>query len=832
MISPKLLGRTDIAEFESAAKRLHNFLPAPMGGVFSRPGTVSQLFIDERGCVIPWERSDGRYLIIFKQQTLGTGDCPFEAFDNLGIRKTCEFSDITISSWGTPVVKHDALIEAQTDTLNTFETLDYYGFSVVTIENNLVLTHNSGTIPPLVFYVGGVGITIEHYQFSGYLPVSSSSGNVYSSTDAGLPFQCTPYLINKDSAVYLRPDVAVPGGQEGLQTTSHVTSTISAFVGDTATPATYFTADMLHTYFVINQNNKEGVFLITSLVSASVANCIVIYYAYNATIKSYRFRRQLFAPDLGFPKVLSAFNNRLIFANTLTNPNWFWCSKTNTYKELISFVLFQNSTTNPITEVSSFELPVTSKNFAEIKWISQQGDLLIGTGREEFVIKQGESALSIQNIGISPESSIGGSYVSAIKNSESAFFVSSDGKRIHQVQYNFQVNGFSSKNISILNDDLIQKIRSNQTVDSQSEIRIVKVAWQESNRILWALTNSFNLFSVTIEPNSETVAWAYHTIGSECPVVDMFTFFSETLERSILGLVVSRTDGYFVEYMAPEYLGDELETDSLNIGDQPVFADGSFLISTLTTATTIITQIEAGDTFLTFGVDNNWIGLAQRFPTGKKVLLSSVAPGDATIVNGAYMYVINLYDGYGFPLMKLATSLANALAGIAYSPTITQGFSITDAEPTAKYTKWGTFARYSGETVDVIADGILYEDKVIGADGILTLPVAVSKIVLGFRFTGYIETLTPDTKGNLGSTMGSIKRVDRAYVRYYKSRTGKVGSSESNLSPVVFPEVPFTGAIDHFVDSSSDREWSLMIKKEQSLPLNVMSVTIRGQTNE
>lgn len=835
MISQKLLGRTDIAELDSSAKKVKNFLPAPMGGLFSRPGTVNQIIITDKGCLIPWERPNGIYYITYTQKALASGDCPFSAFTGTWQTKSCAFNTEQLLDNGlyTPTYPtHAQLIDKQTDSSNNMEALDYHGFSFVVVDTYLVLTHNSGLLPPLVFWVNptGGGVKIDHWQFTGRLSISSEIGSYYNSIEIWAGYKTTPYEINKDNNVWLRPNFAIPGGQEGKQATGDI-NTLSAFAGNTATPLNYFTADMVNTFFVVNQNNVEGVYFINALTSASVAQVTAVFYGYDATVKSTKFRRQLWAPDLGFPKIVSSYNNRIIFANTDTKPNWFFASRTNDRKEFIAFHLFQSLTTYPLTEADSFEFPLTSKDYADIKWISQQGDLLIGTGKEEFVVKQGEGASSIQNIGISPESSIGGSPVVAIKNSESAFFVSADGKSIRQVQYNFQVNGFRSKNISILNDDIIYTTRSNQTVDSLAGIKIIKIAWQESNRTLWALTNSDNLFSVTIEPNSETVAWAYHVIGNEESVVDIFTFFSQGLSRSVLGMVVNRNSKYAIDFLAPEYLSDSLSIDSLNIGDQPIFMDGCCLMSTL------ISPIVSFNSTLALTTasfpDSTSEGIVQRLPTGKKLKITAVDVIDAGIVEvNLFLYVINHYEGYGYPNIQFATSLANALSGTAYSSGVGRRITVEDAEPSAKYTKWGVFENYKSKTVDVIADGILYEDIVIDASGFLTLPIAVSKISMGYRFEGEIETVTPDTKGNLGSTIGSIKRVDRAYIRYYKSRTAKIGSSESNLEPVVFPTVPFTGAIDHFIDTSSDREWSLKIKKTQSLPLNVMSVTLRGQTNE
>jgi len=675
MISKKLYGRTDIAEYAYAVKDMHNFLPAPMGGVFSRPGTVTQTYMDQDCAVIPWERSDGNYFIVFKQKEYGVSEFCFTIFDANWSPIGAAFSSSLLegqlynrdgSITGLPT--HKGLIEHQTSGGTGFDTLSLDGFHFSTLGNDLILVHDSGTIPPLVFSINilNSGI-IEHYMFSGKLPVETlSPSKTYNSIDSTYGFQCTPYLINKNET-HLLPSIVVT--TPGEFTTTYVTGTLTSYEGDTATTKAYFTDAMKWTFFVVNQGNKEGVYLVTEITSSSVAQVTCIMYGLNNTTKSRNFRRQLFAYDLGFPKVISSFNNRLCFANTKEKPSYFFASTTNNQREFIAFRPFQALETFPITEKDSFEFPLTSNIFSEVKWIAQQNDVLMGTGHGEFSVIANGVVISALDIGIKAESSIGGSFVSPIKNSESIFFVSSDGKSIRQAQYNFDVRGYRSKNISILNDDVIYKLRSNQTFESLSSIRIVKLAWQESNRCLWVLTNTDNLFSVTIEPSSETTAWAMHTIGNEDAVKDIFHFNSDALGRSILGLVVQRSAGFFIEYMAPEYLNDSLEIDSLNIGDQPVFMDGCSLIS-LDGATVSVTGSLLGFSggILRQTGTENLVGFAQRTTTGKKVILSGTVSPDAVVFDGAELYLIVKHSGYSIPDLYIATSLANALAGIAYVP--------------------------------------------------------------------------------------------------------------------------------------------------------------------
>lgn len=843
MISEKLYGRTDIDEYEYSSKEMFNFLPAPMGGIFSRPGTVTQRQLDSDRAIIPWERSDGNYFIVYKQQPYpkppGTPFL-FEVYnENWVLQNLTDFSDglgtgqlqnRDGSFTGLPT--HKALIEYQTNAGLNLQDLDYNGFGYVTYNNSLILNHNSGVMPPLVFSIMSTGfVKVEHYQFSGELSVEklSKNGVYFSSIDMAFGWQSSPYYINKDNT-HLLPSIAVPGGQAGLFTTTYVTGTLTSYEGNTATLKDYFTADMKWTFLILNQGDTEGIYFITSIVSTTVANITCIAYGLNNTTKSRNFKRQLFASDLGFPKVISTFNNRLCFANTFTKPSWFFASATNNYRDIGATTPFQFLTTFPIVETDSFEFNLTSRAYSPVTWISHQGDVIMGTGTTEFSLTGGDGVISALNVSINPESNVGGSIVPAVKNSESIFFVSADGKSIRKVQYNFDVRGYRSQNMSILSDDIIYKLRPGQEVDSLASIVIVKIEWQESNRCLWVLTSTGNLFSITIEPSSLTAAWAYHIIGDNFEVTEIFTFQSSRIGRSVLGLIVKRETNYYIEFMAPEYLNDELVIDSLNIGDQPIFTDGSYLVSlpeTMTPMDLLIVNFNGG--ILTSADLSDMIGRAQRLTTGKKVVLSAVVTPDAVLFNGAELYLIVQNTGYGYPSIFLAETLADAYAGISYEPAAVTSLTLSDAEAGMKYTKLGTFPHLANKTVDVIADGILREGLTVNANGIVTLPVAALKATIGYYYPATVIPVTPILSTKDGASQGSLMRARSASIRYYKSRTASVGSREGNLEPVVFPQVPFTGLMNTHIDSTTDTEYNFVIKKEKSLPLNVMSITFRGE---
>ena len=835
LLSPKILGRTDVDEYQYGCKELVNMLPLPMGGVISRPGTIHRSMFSSRMAIIPWETAQGVFFVVYRPNSTVTSAFNFEVWTydfrlqaslNGAISDPVLFGNVTALDTNDELVKNSA----------EFADLDIYGFSWVNLDDRLVITHSSGRIPPFVIYATSFNtagtvrpvariVDYKYSNFAGALEyfVGSIAGFElnYQSNLLSTAWRATPYYNNRSSTLTLTPSTN-PGASAGLFVTSQVTGTMTA-------SSAYFNSDMVGEFLIIKQGANEGVCVITAYTSSTVVTVLWIIYATDTSATS-EWRRQAFSKALGYPKIVSAYSGRLIFANTPTQPEWCFISHVNAYKTIVGLRVSQRIANMPLTEADSFNFSLASQLRSQVKWISQQNDLLLGTSREEFVVNQGDTGLSISKIGVVSQSNIGGSFVQPAKSSEAVFFVTADGKQIRQIQYNFDVRGFRSKNLSILNEEIIYNVNDDaQTITSNAEVSIVKIAWQESSRVLWALTSEGCLLSLTFEPTSTTAGWARHSVGGyiDTKVTDIVTFYSEVIRRTVLAVVVQRDTSYNVEFLMPDFLAKDLIPNSVQLEDQPVFFDGAkFIDSTQIPYLTPSPQIFNGTIFGSAIPIPYSISLHSTINTGRKVLVTS-STNLVDIPLGTY-YLIN-EDSVGE--VRLAASLADAISGVAITGAVAD-VVIEDDDINTKYTKWGKFTNYIGRTVDVIADGVLYEDLVVDADGMITLPVATDRICLGFRFEAELEPVTPDYAGAYGSANGSIKRADRAFVRFYKTWHAKIGTESSNLEEVVFPEQPFTGAKEYNIPGSTDREFSIKLRKEKSLPMNIMSITLRGKTDE
>ena len=144
-----------------------------------------------------------------------------------------------------------------------------------------------------------------------------------------------------------------------------------------------------------------------------------------------------------------------------------------------------------------------------------------------------------------------------------------------------------------------------------------------------------------------------------------------------------------------------------------------------------------------------------------------------------------------------------------------------------------------GETIDVIGDGVLYEDLTVSS-GQVTLPTAVAKGCAGLRFSSYIQTFNLEAGGAFGNAQGEKKRINELQVKFYRSYKGKIGKDLNQLDAIQGKEFQFQSSpstipletidIDQKVSVNISFNNSVVIGQFQSLPSNILAIVYKGVT--
>jgi hypothetical protein len=156
---------------------------------------------------------------------------------------------------------------------------------------------------------------------------------------------------------------------------------------------------------------------------------------------------------------------------------------------------------------------------------------------------------------------------------------------------------------------------------------------------------------------------------------------------------------------------------------------------------------------------------------------------------------------------------------------------------------------YGGLTVSVVADGFYIGEYTVDndANGTLTLPVEYTKVLVGYKYDGYINT-NPIIKGarELESVQGRIIRLDETVISLVRSYGGRysitdaydpvfdqfvhrqhenvVSSSAAEYSTRQFV-VQFNGG---YAEGAYTRLPRVVIQQHQPFPFFISSIACRG----
>lgn len=152
---------------------------------------------------------------------------------------------------------------------------------------------------------------------------------------------------------------------------------------------------------------------------------------------------QAFSVRYGYPLLCEVYNKRLVFASTDDQPQTIWMSRTD---DLNNF----STSGSAATAAMALTLNTTSQN--PICWLqSQNYRLMLGTSEAEFSISAGQNqaAISNANAQIEDHSHVGSDGVAALALNDVALFVERGAGRVYSLQYSFQIDGYTSQDLSV-----------------------------------------------------------------------------------------------------------------------------------------------------------------------------------------------------------------------------------------------------------------------------------------------------------------------------------------------------------------------------------------------
>lgn len=228
----------------------------------------------------------------------------------------------------------------------------------------------------------------------------------------------------------------------------------------------------------------------------------------------------------GYPAAVSFHQNRLVWASTTAEPTTKWMTKSGDYYSFETSALADST----VSDDNAINVTLVSRQVNRVNWLDSGPVLLVGTEGAEWQVKPSsiQQSLTPTNVSASVQTAYGSANLTCQRIGAQTLFVERSGLKLREMSYDFSIDAFSSKDLSILSEHIF---RENSGV-------VDWCAQTNPYNFLWLVLGNGKLACVTYEKEHEVVAWSLIDVGgtvSSCCAVP-----NATGEDDIY-LVVART---------------------------------------------------------------------------------------------------------------------------------------------------------------------------------------------------------------------------------------------------------------------------------------------------
>ena len=567
---------------------------------------------------------------------------------------------------------------------------------------------------------------------------------------------------------------------------------------------------------------NSGYAKITAVADTTNAT-IEILTALSSASATEDWRLGAFSDTTGHPSCVTFFEQRLVFAGTTNQPQTIFFSKSGDYENMDANI------GGTVADDDAIIYTIASNQVNAIRFMTATRTLIIGTAGGEFTVSGGgtDSAITPTNILIKKQSNHGSANVDAIAVGNATLFLQRAKRKIRELAYNFDVDGYIAPDMTILAEHI-------------TEGGVSQIAYQqEPNQIIYAVRGDGELIGLTYQREQQVTAWHRQVFGGKFnqATITVTDFANITNNTKI---VLTKSDGSSTTFnSATSATSGKFHTTSSNNQTATnlktlVDADSDFTATVASNVVTIKETTPEATGFLTITTGDE-TRLAST--NESKAVCESVAviPTDDTeyevyviikrTINGAtkrYIEVLNTFD---------------------FTETDNTTFNFLDSQLSYSGSSTTTLSGLShleGQTVSILADGATHPNKIVSS-GEITLDRAVTKAKVGLSYSSILQTMRLDAGSQNGTSQGKTKRIYEITIRLFESVGVEVGESLNNMERIPFRTSadpmdqgipPFTGDKAVEFRGNYDTDGFIFVRQTQPLPLTILSLYPELQTND
>lgn len=500
-----------------------------------------------------------------------------------------------------------------------------------------------------------------------------------------------------------------------------------------------------------------------------------------------------------FPSCATYFQQRLMYANSLNQPQTIWGTKPGAFHNM--------DITNPVGPGDALNITLASREVNAIRnMVAMPGGLVVFTvgGVWQITGALGASgvaaAVTPLNVIAVPQAYYGSSEIIPIPINYNILYVQQLGAVVRELQYDFYVSIYTSQDITVYSSHLLENHQIKRWAYASDPFKVI-----------WIVREDGMMLSLTYMKEQELVGWARHdTFGrfkSVCSIPEG--------NNSAVYVVVSRlVRGKFVQYIERmarrEFPNGVEDAWCVDCGLQLSLTSINATLSV--SAASGITVITADDTVFSMGM----IGSVLRCGGGI---------GTVTRFISETQLEVNLTQ-------DITAEFMDQNGGFPYP------FESGDWTLTAPITSISGLWHLEGLIVSIFVDGSVQpSQKVIG--GKVTLLQAGTRITIGLGYTAQLQTLRLDTGDP--TVQGKRKKISAVTIRQENSRGLSLGvdfddlvpQKERSSEPYGVPVKLITGDVRTIIPNAYTDTGQVAVEQNFPLPATVLAVipeVIMGDT--
>jgi hypothetical protein len=369
----------------------------------------------------------------------------------------------------------------------------------------------------------------------------------------------------------------------------------------------------------VNSSTQTGICRITAF-SSSTSVSMTVLKDFASTNADVRWAEGCWSTYRGFPRTVTFFENRCIYAGTDFQPQTIWFSATDDYEN------FSECTKDD----SAFSLTLSADTRNSIKWISALEALLVGTTGGEWRVRSSsfDEPLTPTNFSAKIQTTYGSAPMQAMAVNDVVLFVDFVRRKVRECTYSPNKDKFVSHDMNSLAEHI-------------TESGIVDMDFQKNpDPILWSTRDDGTLLSMTYERDQNVVGWARHpfergddvtvTVPAVPAVAETYKYTWFSSNGTVFGVPLLDNDCVYLDASPAVDVGGGivgLDYNNVTASGDVRFASGDAVEITGTTnydgghtltSGTTATQLQFTDTYApeTFAGDETVVLQIASLPSG------------------------------------------------------------------------------------------------------------------------------------------------------------------------------------------------------------------------